>query len=153
MISVHFQEGHRELTSDPDRLDMNFVHSYLTRSYWSEQIPFETVCKAAENSLALGLYLNEDQIGYCRIITDYATFAYLADVFVIEEARGQGHSIWMMEKIRMIPELKGLRRWLLATRDAHRLYDKTGWKPLENPSFFMEITNPDLYKNKNQDAD
>ncbi len=153
MISVEKSEGSLLLSSDKQRLDMDFVHAYLTRSYWSEQIPLETVKQAAENSLALGLYLDNSQIGYCRIITDFTTFAYLADVFVIEEARGNGYSVWMMAQLQAIPELKGLRRWLLATRDAHLLYEKSGWKPLANPSFFMEISKPDLYKNLAQNAD
>lgn len=146
MVKVEISENQLLLSSDKTRIDIQFVHGYLSRSYWSEEIPMETVRKAMENSLALGLYENGTQIGYCRVITDYSTFAYLADVFIIEEARGKGYSVWMTKKLLQIPELQGLRRWLLATRDAHSLYSKTGWKPLKNPEYFMEISSPDLYK-------
>ncbi|UBM60534.1 GNAT family N-acetyltransferase [Marinilongibacter aquaticus] len=134
------------LSSDQSLLDLDFVHKNLTTSYWSPGIPKETVEKAIANSLALGLYLHDKQIGFCRIITDYSTFAYLADVFIVEKHRGNGFAVWMTEELVKIPALQGLRRWVLATRDAHSLYEKSGWKPLQNPEFFMEIIDRDVYK-------
>lgn len=137
------------LSSDKSRLDLDFIHSFLSRSYWSEGIPKETLIKGIENSLSLGLYKNEQQIGFCRLITDYASFAYLADVFIIEKERGHGYGEWMINSLKGIPSLQGLRRWMLATKDAHPLYLKAGWKELENPNLFMEIVNKEVYKKQN----
>jgi GNAT superfamily N-acetyltransferase len=103
------------------------------------------VKKASENSLTFGVYCVDQQIGYARIISDFASFAYLADVYVLEAHRGQGLSKWLMETIHTHPELQGLRRWMLATRDAHGLYAQFGWKPLNNPDIVMEIYNPNIY--------
>ncbi|MGR3810480.1 GNAT family N-acetyltransferase [Jiulongibacter sp. NS-SX5] len=146
MKKFEITNGPLRLSSDKELLDLAFVHKNLSRSYWSEGIPLETVQKAIENSLALGLYLNDKQIGFCRVITDFSTFAYLADVFITEKHQGNGYAIWMTEELKKIPELQGLRRWVLATRDAHTLYEKTGWSVLENPQFFMEIVDRDIYK-------
>lgn len=139
------------LSSDKSLLNIDFIHKNLTKSYWSTGIPKETVENAIANSMALGLYLNGKQIGFCRIITDFSTFAYLADVFICDKYQGNGYAVWMTEEIQKISELQGLRRWVLATRDAHTLYEKSGWKPIENPQFFMEIINRDVYQ-KNQEC-
>lgn len=136
------------LSSDQSLLDIDLIHDFLSQSYWSEGIPKETVKKGIENSLSLGLYKNKKQIGFCRLITDHASFAYLADVFIIETERGHGYAEWMVTNLQKIPSLKGLRRWLLATKDAHSLYQKSGWEKLANPNMFMEKVDKEVYKNK-----
>jgi len=134
------------VTTDPARLDLDFIHGYLTRSYWSEGISREIVERGIANSLCFGVYEGDKQIGFARVITDYATFAYLADVFIIESHRGKGLSKFLMESIINDARLQGLRRWILGTRDAHRLYSKYGFTPLAKPDRFMEVHNPDVYK-------
>jgi len=134
------------VTTDPARLDLDFIHGYLTRSYWSEGISREIVERGIANSLCFGVYEGDKQIGFARVITDYATFAYLADVFIIESHRGKGLSKFLMESIINDARLQGLRRWVLGTRDAHRLYSKYGFTPLAKPDRFMEVHNPDVYK-------
>lgn len=129
------------------RVDVGFVHSYLRRSYWAEDVPLEIVERAVENSLCFGLYGPDGQVGFARVISDYATFAYLADVFVIEEYRGRGLSVWLMECVAAHPRLQGLRRWMLGTRDAHGLYEKTGWSRIAaGDGRWMEKADPDIYK-------
>lgn len=135
------------ISTDRTLLDFDVIHSYLRRSYWSEDIPVEIVRRAADNSLAFGVYHQGTQVGYARIISDKATFAYLADVFILEEHRGKGLSKWLMECIAGLTELQGLRRWLLVTKDAHGLYSQFGFSPPAHPENFMEIARPDLYKN------
>ena len=130
------------ISTNKSKLDHRFIHAYLTRSYWATNIPKPLVKKSIKNSLCFGVFLHEKQIGFARVISDYATFAYIADVFIIEEHRGNGLSKWLMETINTHPELQGLRRWNLATKDAHNLYQKTGFTPLANPNRFMEKTNP-----------
>jgi GNAT superfamily N-acetyltransferase len=98
--------------------------------------------RSVKNSLAFGLFRGDEQVGFARVVTDYATFAYLADVFVLEPHRGQGLGRWMMEVVFSHPELQGLRRWMLATRDAHALYRKCGFADLEDPQIFMERYSP-----------
>jgi N-acetylglutamate synthase-like GNAT family acetyltransferase len=144
------KEGNLLLSNDKKRLDIEIIHNFLSNSYWSEGIPIETVEKGIANSMAFGLYKKDKQIGFCRIISDYTSFAYLADVFVLNEERGNGYAQWMIYGMKKNPELAGLRRWLLATKDAHALYKKTGWQLLENPDYFMEIVNKNIYK-KNQE--
>jgi GNAT superfamily N-acetyltransferase len=134
------------ISTDKSKLDISVIHSFLSRSYWSENIPVETVQKSIEGSMCFGVYDNNRQVGFARMVTDNATFAYLADVFIIEEYRGQGLSKWMMEFILSHPELQGLRRVLLATRDAHSLYKQFGFTPINNPDSFMHIHNPGIYK-------
>lgn len=120
------------ISTDFSLLDMPLIHHFLsTGSYWAEGIPMETVEKALSNSLCFGLFKNNKQIGFARLVTDKATFAYLADVFVLEEHRGQGLSKWLIEVIQSHPELQGLRRWMLMTRDAQGLYEKFGWTVLD----------------------
>jgi GNAT superfamily N-acetyltransferase len=135
------------VTTDPARLDIDFIHSYLTRSYWSEGISREIVERGIANSLCFGVYDSDKQVGFARIITDYATFAYLADVFIIESHRGRGLSKFLMECIVTDRRLQGFRRWVLGTRDAHGLYAQYGFKPLAKPDRFMEIHDPNVYRN------
>jgi GNAT superfamily N-acetyltransferase len=134
------------ISTEKSRLDPAAIHAYLTRSYWSPGIPRHLVEKALAGSLCFGLFTEKgQQVGFARMITDGATFAYLADVYVLEEHRGKGLSKWLMETILAHPSLQGLRRLLLATRDAHELYARYGFKPLARPESFMEIHRPDIY--------
>ena len=134
------------LSDDPGRLDLDVIHGFLARSYWSPGIPRETLARALANSLCFGVYLGEAQVGFARLVTDRATFAYLADVFVLEAHRGKGLSRALMEMILAHPEVQGLRRWLLATRDAHGLYRKFGFVELANPALFLTRHDPDVYQ-------
>ena len=121
-----------KVSTDPGELDLAVIHKYLSgESYWAEGIPLETVEKALSNSLCFGLYKSNKQIGFARLVTDKATFAYLADVFILEEHRGKGLSKWLIEVIQSHPELQGLRRWMLMTRDAQGLYEQFGWTVLD----------------------
>lgn len=151
MKTYQFNKGAYQISTDKSLLDFEVIHNFLKTSYWSENIPMEIVRSAAQHSLAFGIYLENHQVGYARIISDFTTFAYLADVFVLESERNKGLSKWLMECVMSIPELQGLRRWSLATRDAHGLYAQFGFSPLKTPESFMEIARPDIYKN-NTDA-
>lgn len=127
-------------------MDIDFIHSFLTRSYWAEGISKEIIRRSIEGALCFGVFENDKQVGFARMITDRATFAYLADVFIIEEYRRLGLSKLLMEVIMSHPDLQGLRRMMLATRDAHELYKKFGFTPLNNVDRWMHIHNPDIYK-------
>jgi GNAT superfamily N-acetyltransferase len=144
------QEWQRDpylISTDNQRLDLATIHRFLTEdSYWAEGIPLETVERAIEHSLNFGLYKQDQQIGFARVVTDYATFAYLADVFVLEPFRGQGLSKWLLDVITTHPQLQGLRRWLLGTKDAHGLYHQFGFTDLVAPERHMERLVPDIYK-------
>jgi GNAT superfamily N-acetyltransferase len=131
--------------SDPRRLDLALIHAFLTTSYWARGIPVETVRQSIEHSLCFGLYDVSRQVGFARVITDCTTFAYLADVFIVESHRGQGLSKQLMTAIRQHPRLQNLRRWMLVTRDAHSLYAQFGFSPLSVPERVMECIDPDIY--------
>jgi GNAT superfamily N-acetyltransferase len=135
-----------EISTDPARLDLDVVHGYLSRSYWAKGIPRETVERSMVGALCFGAFAGGRQIGFARVITDRATFAYLADVFVLEEHRGRGVASRLMEAIREHPELQNLRRWLLVTRDAHPLYEKFGFRGLAHPEWLMERSLPRAYE-------
>jgi GNAT superfamily N-acetyltransferase len=137
-----------EISSDPARLDLEAIHGFLSQSYWSPGIPRSTVERAIANSLCFGVYTDRAQVGFARVITDKATFAYLADVFVLSEHQGQGLAQRLLEEVLRHPELQGLRRMLLFTRDAHTLYAKFGFKPLANPERVMDLHWPDVYATK-----
>ena len=128
-----------------EEVDVAAAHSYLARSYWSPGIPFVTVAKAIANSLCVATWHEDEQIGLARLVTDRATFAYLADVYVLEEHRGQGLAQAMVGWLQAHPELQGLRRWLLMTVDAHGVYERLGWTPLAHPERAMERHFPDVY--------
>ncbi len=145
-----WRRGDLAISTDPSRLDRSLIARFLAGSYWAKGIPREVVDRSIEGSLCFGLYQGKEQIGFARVITDYATFAYLADVFVMEKSRGEGLGIWMMEVIMGHPRLQKLRRWMLATRDAHGLYEKFGWRSLEKPERMMEIVDPDIYEKKSR---
>ncbi len=133
------------ISTDQALLDVSVIHGFLTNSYWAAGIPLKIVERSIEHSLAFGLYHGERQIGFARVITDYATFAYLADVFILEDFRGRGLGEWLIEAVMSHPELQGLRRWMLVTRDAHGLYRKSGFEDLKRPASIMEKTCPDIY--------
>jgi GNAT superfamily N-acetyltransferase len=133
------------ITTDVASMDLDAIHAYLTRSYWSEGISKELVARAMAGSLCFGLLDGGRQIGFARVITDGATYAYLCDVFVLEEYQGRGLGTWMMRELMSHPALQGLRRFGLVTRDAHGLYEKLGFAPLANPSGHMEIARPGMY--------
>jgi len=134
------------ITTDKEKFDMDIIHSFLTNSYWAEGISKEIIQRSIDGSLCFGVFENNKQIGFARMITDQATFAYLADVFILKEYRGRGLSKWLMEVIMSHPGLQGLRRMMLATRDAHELYKKFGFIPLTNADRWMQIHDPDIYK-------
>ena len=136
-----------EISTDPLRLDVEAIHAFLTRSYWSAGIPKATVARAIEHSLCAGVYLGSDQVGFARVITDRASFGYLADVYILEAHRGRGLSKEVVATLLAHPDLQGLRRLLLATRDAQDLYSKFGFKQLAAPHRMMELHNPDVYRN------
>ena len=143
---MNLTKGKYSIITDNSRMDVKFIHSFLTRSYWAENIPLETVQRSIEGSLCFGVFEGDKQVGFARLVTDRATFAYLADVFIIEEHRGKGLCKWMMEAIMAYSELHGMRRVMLATRDAHSLYAQFGFTPLNNVDRWMHIHNPDIYK-------
>jgi len=135
-----------EISTDPDRLDVTMIHDFLRASYWAPDIPREVVERSLANALCFGAYREGRQIGLARVITDYATFAYLADVFVLPEHRGQGVAQALVRAALAEPRLQGLRRWLLATLDAHDLYARFGFEPLVRPEAFMTIHDPEVYR-------
>jgi GNAT superfamily N-acetyltransferase len=144
-------ESRREdflISTDKTLLDSRTIHNFLSQSYWAKGIPIEVVKRSIENSLCFGVYKNHQQIGFARLVTDYATYAYLADVFILEGFRGQGLSKWLLETIISHPDLQGLRRWMLATHDAHELYRKYGFNEIRLPERWMERHFPDLYVRK-----
>jgi len=138
------------ISTDKEKLQIEIIHHYLSvESYWAKHIPVEIVKKSIENSLCFGVYFKNEQIGFSRVVTDYATFGYLADVFILEAHRGKGLSKWLMEHIMAHQTLQGLRRFSLATRDAHELYRKFGFKPLAKPEAIMEIKHDNFYTPQN----
>ncbi len=148
-MGVHeWTRGDFVISTDRARVDVEAVHRFLQSSYWAAGIPLDVVRRAVEHSLPFGLYRQGtgEQVGFARVTTDFATFAYLADVFISDAVRGQGLGKWLVEAIGGHPELQGLRRWLLATRDAHSLYAQHGFTPLRAPESFMEKWDPDVYK-------
>ena len=137
------------VSDEISRLDLARVHQFLSQdSYWATQIPFETFQRGVEHSHCFGVYTAEgEQIGFARVISDYATFAYIDDVFILAEYRGQGLAQQLLTTILAHPRLQRIKRWLLATRDAHGLYNKVGFVPLARPDRWMEIHDVDIYSN------
>jgi GNAT superfamily N-acetyltransferase len=134
------------ISTDRTKLDREAIHRFLAGSYWAKGIPREIVDRSIEGALCFGVYEGVRQVGFARVITDLATFAYLADVYVAESHRGRGLATWLMESILAHPDLQGLRRWMLVTRDAHPLYRKMGFKDLAHPERIMEMTFPGIYE-------
>jgi GNAT superfamily N-acetyltransferase len=135
-----------EISTDPTRIDVDAVHAYLTRAYWCEGISKDLLAKAIAGSLCFGLFDGARQIGFARVVTDKATFAYLCDVYVLEEYAGWGLGKSLMREVQSHPDLQGLRRFVLVTRDAHGLYKQFDFEPLKNPTSYMEILHPNIYK-------
>ncbi len=133
------------ISTDPQSLDISLIHAFLSQSYWAKDIPLAVVERSIRHSLCFGVFHQDRQVGFARVITDFATFAYIADVFVLPEHRGRGVSKLLMKAIRAHPDLQGLRRLVLATRDAHGLYSQFGFQPLAQPESFMTIHNPGIY--------
>lgn len=140
-----YRNGQYWITTDPQKLDLDAIHAYLRRSFWAEGIPKETVAKAIANSLSFGLFDGSEQIGLARVITDRATFAYLCDVYVLEAYRGRGLGKWLIETVMAHPDLQGLRRFQLVTRDAHGLYSRHGFATPIHPDRHMEIFKHGMY--------
>jgi GNAT superfamily N-acetyltransferase len=134
-----------EISTDPARLDVDAIHAFLTQSYWSPGIPRATVARAIANSLCFGVFWQGQQVGFARMVTDKTTFAYLCDVYVLEAHRGRGVSKQLMDYVVKHPDLQGLRRMMLATRDAHGLYAQFGFTPLSAPDRIMEVLQPNIY--------
>lgn len=147
MIAVEeHRRGEFLVSTDPARLDPRAIHGYLASSYWAERIPLDLVERMLAGSLCFGLYRGDRQIGLTRVITDRATFAYLCDVYVLPQWQGLGLGGWMIECVMTSPQLQGLRRWMLVTRDAHRLYERVGFTVVAEPGRVMEIVRPGLYR-------
>ena len=141
-----------EISCDPGRLDAGAIHRFLAQSYWSPGIPRSVVERAIANSVCFGAYCDDEQVGFARVVTDKATFAYLADVYVLPEHRGRGVAQQLLEQVLRHPDLQGLRRMLLFTRDAHSLYAKFGFKPLAAPERVMDLHYPDVYATRDGGA-
>jgi GNAT superfamily N-acetyltransferase len=143
---LEYRNGKFTVSTDPTLIDLDVVHGFLAGCYWAKGIPREVVARSIENSLCFGLYAQSKQIGFARVISDFATYAYVADVFVLDSFRGRGLGKWLMECILAHPHLQGLRRWSLVTRDAQGLYSKLGFEPLKKPQNYMELHRPDVYR-------
>jgi len=151
VADVH--RGEFRISSEPSGVDFDAVHAFLSTCYWAEDIPRELLAKAIDNSIPFSLWHLDRQIGFARVVTDRATYAYLADVYVLERYRRQGLGHWMMDVVLAHPDLQGLRRFELATRDAHRLYARVGFGPLLFPDRHMEINRPGLYRERREAAE
>jgi GNAT superfamily N-acetyltransferase len=142
-------EAHQDgfvISTDKSKLNKALIHDYLSHhSYWAQRIPLETVERSIEYSFCFGVYEGTEQVGFARVVTDHATFAYLADVFILAAYRGRGLSKWLMGVITANPQLRGLRRWLLATRDAHGLYAQFGFGPCDKPQNIMQRRDVEAY--------
>jgi|GEM_PF-79117 len=135
------------ISSDPAWLDLDAIHSFLSQhSYWAKGIPRGIVARSLANSICIGAYENGRQVGLARVVTDRSTYAYLSDVYVVEELRGQGLGKRLMQAVSGHPDLQDLRRWELLTRDAHGLYARYGFSPLAHPERHMEISRPNIYQ-------
>ena len=158
---VESRRGEFLISTDSARLDLDVIHGFLTNCYWAKGIPREVVARSLQHSLCFGVYheggekppflpragkSGTPQVGFARVISDFATIAYLGDVFVLEAYRGRGLSAWMMECVLRHPQLQGLRRWILLTRDAHGLYTKFGFTPVKSPGSYMELHQADIYQ-------
>ena len=144
-MAEEYTQGPYAISTDRERMDVKAIHEFLSNSYWARDIPLAVVERAIQHSLCFGVFEGDEQVGFSRVITDYATYAYLGDVFILESHQGRGLAKWLMEIVMAHPELQGLRRWNLATRDAHSLYARHGFQPLRNPGSYMEVTDMDIY--------
>jgi GNAT superfamily N-acetyltransferase len=146
MTDVTVYQNEFCISTDKTKLDIDSIHQFLsTKAYWCLNIPRATVQTAIQHSLCFGVYQNRKQIGFARVISDFSTIAYLGDVYILEEYRGNGLSKWLLETVMQYPDLQGLRRWILLTGDAHSLYRQFGWTDLADPSKWMELHNKNVY--------
>ncbi len=144
MADIWTRNGY-EISTDRSRLDLDLIHDYISKhSYWGKGRAREVVARSIENSLPFGIYQDGEQIGFARVVTDYATFAWIADLFVLSQHRGRGLSKWLMEVILAHPRLQGFRRWVLSTKDAQGLYERYGFMPLKRPERWMERFDPNM---------
>ena len=135
------------ISTDPARFDLEVIHNFLTNCYWAKGVPRDVVARSIEHALCFGVYDGSGaQVGFARVISDFATVAYVGDVFVLDSHRGRGLGKWLMQCIMQHPALQGLRRWILTTRDAHGLYSQVGFTPVKSPERFMEIHRPAVYQ-------
>ncbi|MDR0699846.1 MAG: GNAT family N-acetyltransferase [Tannerella sp.] len=143
-----YRQGDYMISTDKDRLQPDIIYNFLcAESYWAKNISLKIVERSIENSLTFGVYDKQEcQVGFARVITDFAVFATLGDVFIVKGKRGLGLSKWLVSVIVSFPELKSIRRWTLYTNDAHKLYEKSGFRLLERPDLAMEINKPDIYE-------
>jgi GNAT superfamily N-acetyltransferase len=140
------EEQKFEISTDKSRLNVGLIHQFLSNeSYWARNRTLDQTVTAMENSICFGVFLGERQVGFARVISDKATFAYIGDVFVLDEFRGRGLSKMLMQEMLEHPDLQGLRRWVLATRDAHGLYERFGFAELKHPERWMELPAKDAY--------
>src|ERR1700691_6409848 len=146
-MMIEYRRGEFAISTDRERLSLDVVHGFLTNCYWAKGIPREAVARSIKHALCFGIYDGEGaQVGFARVISDFATIAYVGDVFVLETHRGRGLGKWLMEGIVQHSALQNLRRWLLTTRDAHALYSQFGFPPVKAPERFMERHQPNVYE-------
>lgn len=144
---VEYRRGEFVISTDAERLNLDVIHGFLTNYYWAKGIPREVVARSIQHALCFGIYDGEGaQVGFARVISDFATVAYIGDVFVLETHRGRGLGKWLMECIMRHPALQNLRRWILTTRDAHGLYSDVGFTPVKFPERYMELHRADVYE-------
>ncbi len=144
-MSESWHDGDYEISTDRSRLDITLIHSFLSNhTYWATGRSLDVVQRSIENSLPFGIYKGKDLVGFARVVTDYATFAWIADVFVLPEHRGRELSKWLMEVILAHPQLQGFRRWVLSTKDAHGVYERFGFRKLHRPERWMERPDPNM---------
>jgi GNAT superfamily N-acetyltransferase len=142
---MEYRRGDFLISTSRERLDLNVIHGFLTNCYWAKGIPREVVARSIENALCFGIYEGREQVGFARVISDFATIAYVGDVFVLDTHRGRGLGKWLMQCITEHPALQSLRRWILTTRDAHGLYSQFGFTSVKAPERFMERHQPNVY--------
>jgi len=146
-VVIEYRRAEFLISTSRQRLDLDVIHGFLTNSYWAKGISREIVERSIEHSLCFGIYEGSGaQVGFARVVSDFATVAYLGDVFVLESYRGRGLSKWLMECVVQHPALQNLRRWILLTRDAHGLYSQFGFTPVKAPERYMELHQPNVYK-------
>lgn len=148
MAYLDRKKGKYSISTNPKRLDLKAIHGFLSRSFWAEDIPKKLVAKSIRNSLCFGLFHERDQVGFARVVTDRATYAYLCDVYILESHRGKGLSKQLIEAVMAHPDLQGLRRFQLVTRDAHGLYKRFGFRAPQHPERQMEIFRHGMYVKK-----
>jgi GNAT superfamily N-acetyltransferase len=140
-----WRRGEYTISTDNERLDLAIIHDFISNhSYWGRRRRITTVQRSLDHSLNFGIFKKDQQVGFARVVTDFATFAWIADVFILEEHRGQGLAKWLMKSILSHPELQGFRRWVLATKDAHELYRKFGFQELRRPERWLERPDPQM---------